>query len=63
MKTFAPLAALSGLLFLAVPASAQPARAGGATTRALQRLQDALTNLDEGLADLDPEHPRTGEFQ
>jgi hypothetical protein len=63
MKTFAPLAALSGLLFLAASASAQPARSGGATTRDLQRLQDALANLDESLADLDPEHPRTGEFQ
>jgi hypothetical protein len=65
MKAFAPLAVLSGLLSLVPNASAQPARSGssGATTRDLQRLQDALTNLDESLADLDPEHPRTGEFQ
>jgi hypothetical protein len=65
MKAFAPLAVLSGLLSLVPIASAQPARSGssGATTRDLQRLQDALANLDESLADLDPEHPRTGEFQ
>lgn len=63
MKTFAPLAALSGLLFLCSPALAQPARSSGATTRDLQRLQDALANLDESLGQLDPDHPRTGEFQ
>lgn len=61
MKTFASLAVLSGLLVAVPPASAQSR--GGATTRDLQRLQDALTNLDESLADLDPEHSRTGEFQ
>jgi hypothetical protein len=61
MKTFVSLAVLSGLLAAAPGASAQ-AR-GGASTRDLQRLQDSLTNLDESLADLDPEHPRTGEFQ
>jgi hypothetical protein len=63
MKAFAPLAVLSGLLYLVPAASAQPARSSGATDRDLQRLQDALSNLDESLADLDPEHPRTGEFQ
>jgi len=63
MKAFAPLAVLSGLLSLVPSASAQPARSGGATDRDLQRLQDSLSNLDESLADLDPEHPRTGEFQ
>ena len=54
---------MSGLLAAVPTVSAQPARSGGATTRDLQRLQDSLTNLDESLADLDPEHPRTGEFQ
>jgi hypothetical protein len=63
MNAFAPLAALSALLYLVPTASAQPARSGGATTRDLQRLQDALTNLDEGLAAIESDHPRMGEFQ
>jgi hypothetical protein len=65
MKILMSAALFSGLLAAVPGASAQPARgaASGATTRDLQRLQDALTNLDESLADLDPEHPRTGEFQ
>jgi hypothetical protein len=63
MKILMAAAVFSGLLAAVPTASAQPARSSGATTRDLQRLQDALTNLDESLADLDPEHPRTGEFQ
>jgi hypothetical protein len=63
MKIFAPLALLAGLLSLAPAAAAQPARPTDATTRDLQRLQDALTNLDESLASLDADHPRMGEFQ
>lgn len=63
MKTLAPLAALAGLLFLAAPVPAQTSRSTGATTRDLQRLQDALANLDESLAALDADHPRMGEFQ
>ena len=62
MKTLVSLALLSSALTLTAPLSAQTSR-GGASTRDLQRLQDSLTNLDESLADLDPEHPRTGEFQ
>ena len=61
MKTAVPLALLAGLLAIAPDASAQTR--ASATTRDLDRLQDALANLDESLADLDPEHPRTGEFQ
>ncbi len=60
MKTAVSLAVLSSVLAIA-PARAQSR--GSATTRDLERLQDALANLDESLADLDPEHPRTGEFQ
>jgi len=63
MKAFAPLAALSALLYLVPTASAQPARSSAASTRDLQRLQDALTNLDETLSALDADHPRMGEFQ
>jgi hypothetical protein len=63
MKTLACLAVLSSLLATAPAASAQSPARGAATTRDLERLQDALANLDESLADLDPEHPRTGEFQ
>jgi hypothetical protein len=68
MKTLSWLAVAGGLLAFAPVASAQPRPAGGprsagATTRDLQRLQDALANLDESLADLEPEHPRAGEFQ
>jgi len=63
MKTFAPLALLASLLTLAPAAAAQPARPTDASTRDLQRLQDALTNLDESLASLDTDHPRMGEFQ
>ena len=64
MKTIASLALFSTLFAIAPAASAQSrGSGGGASTRDLQRLQDALTNLDESLADLDPEHPRTGEFQ
>lgn len=63
MKILMSAAVFTGLLAAAPLASAQSARSGGATTRDLQRLQDSLTNLDESLADLDPEHPRTGEFQ
>lgn len=59
MKTAVSLAVLSSFLAIA-PAHAQSRTA---TTRDLERLQDALANLDESLADLDPEHPRTGEFQ
>ena len=61
MKPAVPLALLAGLLAIAPGASAQTRAT--ATTRDLDRLQDALANLDESLADLDPEHPRTGEFQ
>ena len=60
MKTAVSLAVLSSVLAIA-PAHAQTR--SSATTRDLERLQDALANLDESLADLDPEHPRTGEFQ
>jgi hypothetical protein len=63
MKTLVSLAVLSGLLAAVPPASAQPRGSASASTRDLERLQDALANLDESLADLDPEHPRTGEFQ
>ncbi|HET9315629.1 MAG TPA: hypothetical protein VFQ51_08565 [Vicinamibacteria bacterium] len=63
MKSALPLAVLSCLLAIAPQASAQTTGRGAATTRDLDRLQDALANLDESLADLDPEHPRTGEFQ
>jgi hypothetical protein len=62
MKTLVSLAVLSTVLAVAPVTSAQTSRTG-ASTRDLQRLQDALTNLDESMADLDPEHPRTGEFQ
>jgi hypothetical protein len=61
MKTAVPLVLLAGLLAIAPGASAQTR--ASATTRDIDRLQDALANLDESLADLDPEHPRTGEFQ
>lgn len=61
MKTSVPLVLLAGLLAIAPGASAQTR--ASATTRDIDRLQDALANLDESLADLDPEHPRTGEFQ
>lgn len=61
MRTFVSLAVLSCLLAAAPSVSAQSRAA--TSTRDLERLQDSLTNLDESLADLDPEHPRTGEFQ
>ena len=61
MKTSVLLVLLAGLLAIAPGASAQTR--ASATTRDIDRLQDALANLDESLADLDPEHPRTGEFQ
>jgi hypothetical protein len=59
MKTAVSLAVLSTVLIVPVQAQTRST----ATTRDLERLQDALANLDESLADLDPEHPRTGEFQ
>jgi hypothetical protein len=61
MKTVVSLAVLASL-FASVPAVSAQTR-GATSTRDMERLQDALANLDESLADLDPEHPRTGEFQ
>jgi hypothetical protein len=52
------------ILGFALPASAQVGnRTGAATTRDLQRLQDAMANLDEALAALDPADEGTREFR
>jgi hypothetical protein len=52
---------LAGLVWLAaVPSHAQ--RSGAATSQDLQRLQDALENLDDSLAALPADHPRHREF-
>jgi hypothetical protein len=52
------------VLGFALPVSAQVRdRAGAATTRDLQRLQDALANLDEAMAALDPADEGTREFR
>jgi hypothetical protein len=52
------------VLGFALPVSAQVRdRAGEATTRDLQRLQDSLANLDEALGALDPADQGTREFR
>jgi hypothetical protein len=52
------------VLCLAVPVSAQVTdRAGPATTRDLQRLQDALANLDDALGTIDANAEGAGEFR
>ena len=57
------LVTLSLCVLLGSVANAVAQGRDGATPRDLQRLQDAVENLDESLKNLEPRHPRHDEFQ